>query len=190
MARTRSRELAAIGPVALTGTPGTGKSSIARRLAPRYRSVEVGPLAVERGYGRRTGPRSTVVDVDGLAASVRRGPPSVDLVVGHLSHLLPIRDTIVLRCHPLELARRLTRARRGTARERAENVLAEATDVILVEAMLPGRRVWEIDTTGLEIDSVVRRVAHRLDRRGPSRYGRIDWLADPAVTAELLRLGP
>nr|ATZ76211.1 P-loop NTPase superfamily putative kinase [uncultured euryarchaeote] len=184
--RTRARR----GPVALTGTPGTGKSAVARRLPSRLRSIEVGELAVRFGLGRRSGPRSFTVDLPRLARRLRRDPPDVDLVVGHLAHLLPIRDTIVLRCHPLELERRLARARRGSARERADNVIAEATDAILFEAIETGGRVWEIDTTGLDPDAVARRVAGRIARRGPSRYGRVDWLSDPAVTEELLRLGP
>jgi adenylate kinase len=178
------------GLVALTGTPGTGKSTVARRLAPRYRSVEVGTLSVRLGSGRRSGSRSTTVDLPRLSTRIRRDPPDEDLVVGHLAHLLPIRDVIVLRCHPRELARRLARARRGSASERSENVLAEAMDVILFEAVRPGHRVWEIDTTGVDADTVARRVAYRLARRGASRFGRIDWLADPSVTEELLRLGP
>ncbi len=96
----------------------------------------------------------------------------------------------MLRCNPLELERRLARARRGSARDRAENVIAEATDAILFEAIRAGRRVWEIDTTGLDPDAVARRVAWRIAHRGRSGYGRVDWLADPAVTEELLRLGP
>lgn len=183
----RRRRLA---PVALTGTPGTGKSAVARRLAPRFRSIEVGTLAIERGAGRRSGARSTTVHLARLTALLRREPAHADIVVGHLAHLLPIRDTIVLRCHPLELGRRLQRARRGSVRDRAANVVAEATDAILIEAIELGRRVWEIDTTGLGVDAVARRVAARIGRRGPSRYGRVDWLADPAVTEELLRLGP
>jgi len=184
--RMRSRR----GPVALTGTPGTGKSAVARRLSSRLESIEVGELAVRLGLGRRTGPRAFTVDLPRLAGRLRREPPDVDLVVGHLAHLLPIGDTIVLRCHPLELERRLARARRGSTRQRADNVIAEATDAILFEAIEAGGHVWEIDTTNLDPDAVARSVAGRIARRGPSRYGRVDWLADPAVTEELLRLGP
>ena len=110
----------------------------------------------------------------------------IDLVVGHLAHLLPVHDVIVLRCHPLELERRLRAADRGTPAERHENFVAEATDVVLREALGPRRRVWEIDTTRRPVGSVARAVAERLRRRGPPAFGKVDWLADPRVTAHLL----
>lgn len=174
-------------PIALTGTPGTGKTAVAARLSPTLRSIEVADLAVGEGAGRRRG-RTVTVDLARLATRLRRlSPPlDVDLVVGHLAHLLPFRDVIVLRCHPLLLERRLRRARRGSSADRAENVGCEATDVVLLEAVGPGRRVWEIDTTGRSVDAIAHAVLRRVRRRGASAYGTIDWLADPAVTEHLL----
>ncbi len=178
---TRSRALRADPrPVALTGTPGTGKSTVARRLAGRFRVAEVGAA---RGRGR-----AVVVDVPKLARALSRTgrAPVVDLIVGHLAHLLPVREAIVLRCHPLELARRLARARRGTPSERRANVVCEATDVVLGEVDRRRVPVFEIDTTGRSVESVARAVARRLARGGPARRGTVDWLADAAVTAHLL----
>jgi len=178
-------------PVALTGTPGTGKSSVARRLAPDVRSIEVGALASRCGAARR-GTGGLEVDLGRLRSALRH--PSawggVDLVVGHLAHLLPVRDVIVLRCHPEALARRLRRSGRGNAGDRRENYVAEALDVILLEAIQPNRRVWEVDTTGRSLAQVARSVRWRLRRRDRSSYGRIDWLADSRVTAHLLRPRP
>jgi adenylate kinase len=178
-------------PVALTGTPGTGKSSVARRLAPSLRSIEVGALALRSRAARRAG-QGLEVDVDRLRSVLRRPRAwgGVDLVVGHLAHLLPVRDVIVLRCHPVELVERLRRSRRGNARDRRENFAAEALDVILWEAVRPNRRVWEVDTTHRPVAEVARVVERRVRRRGPSSYGRVDWLADPRVTAHLLDRGP
>lgn len=174
--------------IALSGTPGTGKTSVARRLARSVSTREVGDLAVDLGAGRRRG-RSVDVSLAALGRRLERlrpsDPPTV--VVGHLSHLLPIRDALVLRCHPIELDRRLRRARRGRRDDRRANVEAEATDVVLVEALSLGRRVWEIDTTGRSVAAVAREVLevvrHRRGRRAPS----VDWLADPRVTDYLIR---
>jgi adenylate kinase len=97
-----------------------------------------------------------------------------------------VRDVVVLRCHPVELLARLRTARRGTAADRTENVLAEATDVVLQEALRMRRRVWEVDTTGRSVAEVAREVDRIVrDRRGP-RHGDVDWLADPLVTDYLL----
>ncbi len=173
--------------VALTGTPGTGKSSVARRLSPRWRSVEVGELARRFGAARGTG-RDVKIDMTVLARALRRpgALDGIDLVVGHLAHLLPIRDAVILRCHPRELLARLRRARRGSLADRQANFVCEATDAIVIEARALGRRVHEIDTTGRTADSVARAVARWLRHPGPTGPGTVDWLSDPHVTAHLL----
>lgn len=174
-------------PLALTGTPGTGKSSVARRLAARWSVVEVAELARSHRAARRLR-RGIEVDLARLRRALRRpgALADVDLVVGHLAHLLPVRGAIVLRCRPIELRRRLRNARRGTAREREANFASEALDQVLGEAAATGLPVFEIDTTGRSAAAVAREVGRRLVRSGPPRQGTVDWLADRAVTAQLL----
>jgi adenylate kinase len=177
-----------IAPVALTGTPGTGKSAVAAKLTPRWTTVEVSDLALRFGAGR---PVRAGVEVD-LARLGRRFRATArsdlpDVIVGHLAHLLPIRDAVVLRCQPVQLARRLSRARRGSVVDRRANVEAEATDVVLVEALSLGRRVWEVDTTGRSVAAVARAVGEIVRTRHRPGAGSVDWLADPQVTDYLLR---
>jgi adenylate kinase len=174
-------------PVALSGTPGTGKSRVARVLRGSVRSIEVSELALRLGAGRRIR-HGVEVDLPRLRRALARpsGWGNVEVVVGHLAHLLPIRDVIVLRCRPTELERRLRRAHRGSERDRFENFVAEATDVILLEAIAARRRIWEVDTTSRPVGAVAREVRNRLRRRGRAAYGDVDWLADPAVTAHLM----
>ncbi len=174
-------------PVALTGTPGVGKSTVARRLGAAVAAVEVADLAVQLGVARRRS-RGVEVDLPRLRAALRRarGRPPADVLVGHLAHLLPVREAIVLRCRPDELLRRLRRGRRGTAVQRRENAESEAVDLVLVEALERGLRVYEIDTTGRTVAAVAREVVQRLRRGGPGRHGIVDWLADPVVTEDLL----
>ena len=182
--------LAMPAPVALTGVPGTGKSTVAGELAPVLRSVEVGDLARAWHVARPAPGNALSVDLDRMRRRFRRRPPDVDLVVGHLAHLLPVRDIVVLRCHPDVLLRRLEDARRGSRRDRQENYVAEALDLVLAEAVRPGRRVWEVDTTRRSPAAVARIVRRLVRGRPPSHYGGVDWLADPCVTAHLLPREP
>lgn len=173
-------------PVALTGTPGTGKSAVAARLRD-LRTVEVDALAVRWGLARGPAGRRTV-DLPAMVRRARR-PGSlrdVDVVVGHLAHLLPLRDVVVLRCRPDQLGRRLRSAGRGTAAERRENALSEALDGILLEAVGRGRRVAEVDTTDRTVAEIAREVRRRLARRRGTRHARVRWLSDRRVTDHLL----
>ncbi len=174
-------------PAALTGTPGVGKSTVARLLRQRWPSVEVAALARASRTARRLG-RDLVVDLPRLRRVALRLPElrEKELLVGHLAHLLPVRQAIVLRCHPVELLRRLARARRGTAAERRANAECEALDLVLAEAVAAGLAVYEVDTTGRRPRAVAAEVARRLRAPGPSRFGRVDWLADRSVTEHLL----
>ncbi len=177
--------------VALTGTPGTGKSSCARALPKGVGSVEVADLAVQWGAGRRVD-SVTQVDLVQLGRKLRHGPPPdrPTLVVGHLAHLLPIQEVVILRCHPLELLERLRNARRGRASDRRENVISEALDQILIESVGLGRTVREIDTTGRSTRSVAIEVRRAIARALRPRTGVVDWLSDDRVTDFLLREPP
>lgn len=174
------------GCIALTGTPGTGKTTVSRRLSARWDVREVGELARELGAGRREG-RLVQVDLGKLRLALDREPGRrPDVLVGHLAHLLPVDGIVVLRCHPLELRRRLTRARRGRPADRQSNYVAEAVDVVLQEALEQGAPVWEVDTSHRNPRAVARRVARILAGVVPPSRAHVDWLRDPRVTEHLL----
>ena len=150
--------------------------------------LEVADLAVREGLARRTGKRGVEVDLPRLRRRLAKpnSLPDGAILVGHLAHLLTVRDTVVLRCRPDVLARRLRRARRGTANDRRENFLAEALDVVLLEALGGGGRVWEVDTTGRSAAAVAAEVESLIARRPRPRFGKIRWLSDRRVAAHLL----
>lgn len=166
--------------VALTGTPGTGKSSVAALLsAPPFSipTVEVGDL--ERRQAPSPPRTPVVVDLRGAARvvrSLRKGASGTTVLVGHLSHLLPVHDVLLLRCRPSELARRL-RARGLAERWVEENREAELLDVVLHEALRLRRRVFELDTTDLSPREVALWADRALRGKVPAGGGKVDWLA-------------
>jgi adenylate kinase len=165
--------------LSLTGTPGTGKSTVARILASKGLDVvELGDLAKDKGLleklDRRRG--TYEVDVKRLGKAVSElDPAPVTVLVGHLSHLVPSDMVVVLRCRPSVLASRL-KARGYPEKKVAENAGAEALDVILVESVETGREVYEIDTTDITPEKTADAVMSILaGEKEKYAIGNIDW---------------
>lgn len=123
--------------VALTGTPGVGKTSLAKVAAVKgWRVVDVKAWAKEMdcvaGYDEDD--EAIAIDTDALAAKVPADDGSNVLYEGHLSHLLGLDEAWVVRCDPSVLRKRLVA--RGYKEEKVEeNLEAEALDLILQEAL-------------------------------------------------------
>lgn len=166
--------------IAVTGTPGTGKSSVAEALARRldYTLVDINDVVDRPEVETAPDPDrdATAVDVDTLVGVLQREVPRDAIIDGHLSHRFPADLTVVLRCDPGELHDRL--AAKGWDEDKiAENVEAEALDIILQEAVAERDRVAEIDTTGAEPDDVAARIAEIADDEIPPdlQPGHVDW---------------
>jgi adenylate kinase len=164
--------------VALTGTPGTGKSSAAQYLARAgWDVLEVNELASRHGMLRSKDPLrgSFEVDPDELQEALASEDYRHGILVGHLSHLLEVDLVVVLRCHPDELARRL-RGRGWPEAKVRENALAEALDIILAEAMETDVPVYEVNTTELSPELTAKAVTNVLaGEKEKYAVGNIDW---------------
>jgi adenylate kinase len=123
--------------VALTGTPGVGKTSLAKVAAAKgWRVVDVKAWAREAGCvaGHDELDEADAIDVEALAAKVPADDGARVLYEGHLSHLLGLDESWVVRCDPAVLRPRLE-ARGYKPAKVEENLEAEALDVILQEAL-------------------------------------------------------
>lgn len=135
---------------AITGTPGTGKSSVARLLKKRFAVLELN-LAVKMkrlycDYDRRR--KTYIVDTKAatkfVSAWINKQKKDV-FIVSHISHLLNISYDAVflLKAKPEVLYKRLMK--KGWNKKKImENVEAEIFDVISEE--IKGKKIV-IDTT-------------------------------------------
>ncbi|MBN1677949.1 MAG: adenylate kinase family protein [Candidatus Thermoplasmatota archaeon] len=161
--------------IAVTGTPGVGKTSACSRVKG-VRVVHVNELVDElglaSGYDRKR--KTKEVDIVKLAKAVAALGDSI-LLEGHLSHLLKPDLAIVLRCSPRVLERRL-RKKHWPSQKVRENVEAEAVDVVLIEAIENVPEVCEIDTTKMKPAQVARAIESILaGERQKYRVGNVDW---------------
>ncbi|WP_251330102.1 adenylate kinase family protein [Haloplanus pelagicus] len=131
--------------VAVTGTPGTGKTTATTLLDDPV--IHLNDLIREAGlWTERDADRdSLVADLDAVREAV--GDWS-GVAESHLAHHLDADRVVVLRCRPDVLEARL-RDRGASEAKAAENAESEALDVILSEAVdrHGADRVFEIDTT-------------------------------------------
>ena len=153
--------------VAITGTPGVGKTSVCSHLRELgFQVIDINKLVSERfhkGFDNKR--KCFVADLRKLRRHVKRIHKSaakekqdnrrkhILLLDSHISHLLHPDVAIVLRANPLVLAERLRR-KGFEERKIKENVQAETLDVILVEAVERCKFVYEIDTTGKSVEAV------------------------------------
>lgn len=134
--------------IAVTGTPGTGKTSSCEVLARRgYVVVDLDRVAREGGFivGRDEARATDEVDVDALRENLRV-PAKIAFLYAHYAHETAVDLAVVLRCSPAVLRRRLE-ARGWPPAKVQENVEAEAIDVITQQAVERLPVVYEIDTT-------------------------------------------
>lgn len=157
--------------IVLTGTPGTGKTSVAERFDCRV--IHLTEFVKERGLGKENG--EFEVEIGDMIEELQEEISEDENVIieGHLAHHLLADYCVVLRCEPSELKERLNR--RDYPEEKVkENVESEALDVILSEAVARQERIIEVDTTGKKADETFKQVDKRI-KKEDTGYGDIDW---------------
>lgn len=163
--------------VAVTGTPGTGKTTATELLDAELEVVHLNEMIVQEGLVKGPDP-----DLDTLVADMRAVEDRVrelnDVVIeSHLAHHFAADRVIVLRCHPEVLTRRLRERGAGEAKIQ-ENVDSEALDLILAEAVeRHGEdRVYEIDTTDREPEDVAAEIDAVIAGQRDPRVGTVSFV--------------
>jgi adenylate kinase len=172
--------------VALSGTPGTGKTAVAGVLEKQgYTIVQLHTLAKENKciVGVDKGRDTQLINMDGLDTLIKKKFTTNELIFfeGHIGHLLRTMDKVlILRCHPRELKKRLLKKKWKTKKIK-ENIDAEILDVILCEAVAKhaAENIFEIDTTQKTIpevaESIIEIVKKKFRPIKSYTIGQIDW---------------
>ncbi len=165
--------------ISITGTPGTGKTSVARELRARGQDVlDLNKYLKDKGMlDERDEERDTFcVDIDSLDSSLDEFRDGRQLFVeGHISHHVRCDMIIVIRCDPDTLSSRLEE--RGYSEEKIrENVQAEILDVILCEASESEVPVCELNSSADDIVTIADKIEDILEGN-TDKYppGNIDW---------------
>jgi adenylate kinase len=177
--------------VGITGTPGTGKKTIAPLLAALLGipPLSLNELSATSGVGVQT-MDGVEVDTEALRRALLSAPGGRSLVYGHLLPDVLRRDeaeaVFVLRCNPTELRRRLVERGYG-GRRLLDNLESELIGVTLDAAIdsFGEELVLEYDTTRASPDAAAKALSRKLGQRPASRR-RIDWTRD-YTSAEKLR---
>ena len=156
--------------IAVTGTPGTGKTAISKKLAKRlnFHYLDVNNLVskykLSEGYDRKR--KTKIVDIAKLnkflinyiKQSKKLQKIKGIIIDSHLSHYLPgkyVDLVIVAKCGIKELNKRLKR-KKFNKNKIQENLQSEIFDICYNEALEKKHKVFVVDTTkGFNMNSLL-----------------------------------
>ncbi|MFH1064766.1 MAG: AAA family ATPase [Candidatus Woesearchaeota archaeon] len=154
--------------IIVTGTPGTGKTTVAMRLAKKlgWKYVDVNKVIskerLSEGYDRKN--RCRIVDEKKLGKTlVQLAKKSEENLVidSHMSHYMPAKSVdlcIVTRCNLKILKRRLKR-RGYTENKIKDNLECEIFDTCLIESQEAGHDVIVVETDKkVDYDKILKKV--------------------------------
>ncbi|MFX0097927.1 MAG: adenylate kinase family protein [Candidatus Hodarchaeota archaeon] len=175
--------------VVILGSPGTGKTTLAKNLAKHFsvELIDISRIAEETGFilgvdrKRDTKIANTDRLVSYLLQRIEDSQRGI-IVEGHYADIIPSKDVlaaIVLRTSPEVLSLKLKK--RGWKKVKiAENIQAEILSICLVNALKAygESKVYELDTTDLSPQETFKQVLKILSGEEANKYrvGKIDWL--------------
>lgn len=156
--------------IAVTGTPGTGKTTVSKLFEQNgFEVIDLTKYVKEKGLGEQRD--EFEVDVPEMKNSLEE--EDFEVLEGHLAHHVSVDICVVLRTRPDVLRERLEK--REYSKEKVEeNIQTEILDVVLSEAVSAQETVIEVDTTEKDAEEVFKEIKEKIDL-GESDYGNFDW---------------
>ncbi|MFW9908149.1 MAG: adenylate kinase family protein [Candidatus Thorarchaeota archaeon] len=169
------------------GTPGTGKTQIAKALGAMLNSdvVGLGEIAERKKCIREydADRETSVIDEDCLVDAIIELLEERDdnlIIEGHYIDLVPsgfVERVFILRTHPVALKARLAE-RKYSSEKITENIESEVFGVCQMDAIdaFGEENVFEVDTTDLSTDDVLEEIKAMMDSNDPPT--RFDWMEE------------
>jgi adenylate kinase len=186
--------------IALSGTPGTGKSAVGSLLAKQLdlEFIEIGQIIKDFELHQGMDPQrdTLIADINRLQEYLKQLLQSQHnelIISGHFADIIPdnfLKALIILRCHPLTLIDRLLN-RGWTSEKILENIQAEILGECTSQALANHsyQKIFEINTTTLSTQKVAKLITDILNKRGNQHVvGKISWLTtlDPQLIHQIM----
>lgn len=172
--------------VAITGTPGTGKTSVSNEIRKKgFNVIDLNNIACEKDFIIKKDKirNSYIVDTNKLNKFIKKNflSDKIIFIEGHLSHLLNCIDKVILlRCHPEKLENNLQK--KGWSKNKIkENIEAEILDIILCETIEihSKKNIFEIDTSDkslIEVAKIILNLTKNKFKNNKNyKIGYINW---------------
>lgn len=166
--------------IIITGNPGVGKHTIAKKLSKmlNYNILDINKIALDsKNFEKIDG--SYDIDVRKLKKKLKNKIKKDSIVVGHLAPYVltkkQITKAIILRKNPYRLTP-VYKKRKYSTKKIAENVGSEILGIIAYDTIkkFGNNKCYQINTTSKTVSQIVKMIINIIN--GKSENDVIDWL--------------